>query len=98
MPHEQIFTSFGCIKICLRLEMNQNEAKQSKTTHNWSAIDIITQNEESKIDYDYVMMMCNNKFEHTVEIETSNNTPLNYFFLLVLSHGIWNVIHFITIP
>ena len=32
-----------------------------------SAIDSITQNEESKIDYDYVMMMRNNKFEHTVE-------------------------------
>ena len=63
-----------------------------------SAIDSITQNEESKIDYEYVMMMRNNKFEYTVEIETPNNAPLNYFFLLVLSYGIWNVIHFITIP
>ena len=64
-----------------------------------SAIDSITQNEESKIDYHYVMMMRNNKFEHTVkEIETSNNAPLNYFFLLVLSYGISNLIHFITIP
>ena len=43
-------------------------------------IDSISQNEESKIDYDYVMMMRNIKFEHTVEIETSNNAPLNYFF------------------
>ena len=63
-----------------------------------SAIDSVTQNEESKIDYDYVMMMRNNKFEHAVEIETSNNAPLNYFFLLVLSYGIWNAIHSITIP
>ena len=53
-----------------------------------SAKDSITQNEESKIDYDYVMMLRNNKFEHTVEIETSNNAPLNYFFLLLLSYGI----------
>ena len=45
-----------------------------------SVIDSISQNEESKIDYDYVMMMRNIKFEHTVEIETSNNAPLNYFF------------------
>ena len=29
-----------------------------------SAIDSITQNEDSKIDYYYVMMMRNNKFEH----------------------------------
>ena len=63
-----------------------------------SAIDSVTQNEESKIDYDYVMMMRNNKFEYTVEIETPSNAPLNYFFLLVLSYGIWNVIHFRTIP
>ena len=63
-----------------------------------SAINSITQIEESKIDYDYVIMMGNNKFEHTVEIETSNNAPLNYFFLLVLSYGIWKPIHFITIP
>ena len=61
-----------------------------------SAIDSVTQNEESKIDYDYVMMMRNNKFQHTVEIETSNNAPLNYFFLLTLNHGISNLIHFIT--
>ena len=61
-----------------------------------SAIDSVTQNEESKIDYDYVMMMRNNEFEHTVEIETSNNAPLNYFFLLTLNHGISNLIHFIT--
>ena len=61
-----------------------------------SAIDSVTQNEESKIDYDYVMMMRNNKFEHTVETETSNNAPLNYFFLLALNHGISNLIHFIT--
>ena len=61
-----------------------------------SAIDSVTQNEESKIDYYYVMMMRYNKFEHTVEIETSNNAPLNYFFLLVLNHGISNLIHFIT--
>ena len=53
-----------------------------------SAKDSITQNEESKIDYDYLMMLRNNKFEHTVEIETSNNAPLNYFFLLLLSYGI----------
>ena len=33
----------------------------------WSVIDSIAQNEESEIDYDYVMMMRNNKFEHTVE-------------------------------
>ena len=61
-----------------------------------SAIDSVTQNEESKIDYDYVMMMRNNKFQHTVEIETSNNALLNYFFLLALNHGISNLIHFIT--
>ena len=61
-----------------------------------SAIDSVIQNEESKIDYDYAMMMRNNKFEHTLEIETSNNAPLNYFFLLVLNHGISNLIHFIT--
>ena len=35
--------------------------------YNWSAIDSITQNEESKIDYDYVIMMRNNKFKNTVE-------------------------------
>ena len=29
-----------------------------------STIDSITQNEESKIAYDYVMMLRNNKFEH----------------------------------
>ena len=30
-----------------------------------SAIDFITENEESKIAYDYVMMLlCNNKLEH----------------------------------
>ena len=61
-----------------------------------SAIHSVIQNEESKIDYDYAMMMRNNKFEHTLEIETSNNAPLNYFFLLVLNHGISNLIHFIT--
>ena len=54
-----------------------------------SAKDSITQNEESKIDYDYAVMLRNNKFEQTVEIETSNNAPLNYlFFLLLLSYGI----------
>ena len=42
-----------------------------------SAIDSVTQNEESKIDYDYVMMMRNNKFEYTVEIEAPNSAPLN---------------------
>ena len=45
-----------------------------------SAKDSITQNEESKIDYDYAVMLRNNKFEQTVEIETSNNAPLNYLF------------------
>ena len=40
------------------------------------------------------MMLRNNKFEHTVEIETSNNAPLNDFFLLILSYGIWNLIRF----
>ena len=40
------------------------------------------------------MMLRNNKFEHTVEMETSNNAPLNYFFLLILSDGIWNLIRF----
>ena len=43
------------------------------------AIDSITQDEESKIDHDYVMMMRNNKFGHAVELETSNNAPLNFF-------------------
>ena len=33
-----------------------------------------------KIDHDYVMMMRINKFGHTVELETSINAPLNFFF------------------
>ena len=33
-----------------------------------STIDSITQNEESKIAYDYVMMLRNNKFEYMVYI------------------------------
>ena len=32
-----------------------------------SAIDSITQNEESKIEYDYVIMTRNNTLKHTVE-------------------------------
>ena len=31
-----------------------------------SVIDSITQNENSKIAYDYAIMLCNNKFEHMV--------------------------------
>ena len=31
-----------------------------------STIDSITQSEESKIAYDYIMMLRNNKFEHMV--------------------------------
>ena len=30
----------------------------------WSTIDSITQNEESKIAYEYVVILRNNKFEH----------------------------------
>ena len=45
-----------------------------------SAIDSITQNEDSKIDYYYVMMMRNNKFEHYGRDRNLNNVPLNYFF------------------
>ena len=60
----------------------------------------ITQKEESKIDYDYVIMMRNNKFKHTVEklqtIQLQFHSPLNYFFLLVLS--LWNLIDSITSP
>ena len=36
----------------------------AKVRRMWSAIDSITQNEDSKIDNYYVMMMRNNKFEH----------------------------------
>ena len=60
----------------------------------WSAIDSITQNEKSKINCDYVMKMRNNKFEHTVEIKTSNNAPLNFFFFSsfwVMESGIWYI-------
>ena len=55
----------------------------------WSTIDSITQNEESNINYDYVMKMRNNKFEHTVEMKTSNNAPLKFFFSLRFE--LWNL-------
>ena len=44
----------------------------------WSAIDSITQNEESKIDYDYVITMRNNKFKHTGE--KLQTTPVELSF------------------
>ena len=43
----------------------------------WSAIDSITQNEESKIDYDYVITM-RNKFKHTGE--KLQTTPVELSF------------------
>ena len=63
-----------------------------------SAINSITQNEDSKIDYYYVMICVIINLSIMVEIETSNNVLLNYFFLLVLSYGVWNAVHSITIP
>ena len=35
-------------------------------TKKWSTIDSISQNEESKIAYDYAMILHNNKFKHMV--------------------------------
>ena len=45
-----------------------------------SAIDSITQNEDSKIDYYYVMMMRNNKFEHYGRDRNFRQRSVELFF------------------
>ena len=61
-----------------------------------SAIDSIIQNEELKIDYDYVMMMRNTIINLNTPWRNFKNAPLNYF--LSPRFELWNLIPFITIP
>ena len=52
----------------LRMEMPLalSMSRSSRCSSKWLVIDSITQNEESKIACDYIMMLRNNKFEHMV--------------------------------
>ena len=59
-------------------------SRSSRCSSKWSAIDSITQNEESKIAYDYVMMLRNNKFEH---MDVYYFKEIDYFIFQAYSAG-----------
>ena len=60
-------TFFNCLRMSVTKNLRRVVLEFHRTgTKKWSTIDSISQNEESKIAFDYAMILHNNKFTHGV--------------------------------